>query len=1202
MTLLGNATTRLVYDLGRYWKDSVGVSATPTYAAAITRETHSSDPTPAGGTQLQIKITYSDGFGRSIQVKSHTNPGPLTDSSPVVDNRWVASGWTIFNNKGMAVRKYENFFDDTHKFRYDMRIGVSPITMYDPLGRVIVTVRPDHAIEKIVIPNAWSQISFDVNDNVLLSNPSDDPEIGHYFDTLPKDEYLPSWYDARISGQLGALEKAAAQKSVAHANTPSTSHLDPIGRSILVIEDIRTDKFTTHMNLDIQGRQTSLVDPKGRTSMELVYSMDGDRLSQRTMDAGDEWVLTNATKQPLMKWNSRGYRFRYVYDGLQRQTETWFRDGNSAEILVEKVVYGEEAPDAATYNLRSQVWKTMDQAGIAIQSQFDFKGNILETSRQLAVEYKQIVDWSADVLLQEEVFTSTATFDAVNRTISTTASDQSVTYRFYNESQHLDRTFVNIIGENPPGSDPTSWSPMITGTQYNAKGQTTSISYGNGSTVTRTYDQNLFRLQNLRTVLSSNGGTAQNLHYTYDPIGNVTFLTDSAQQAIFFRNNRVDPSSEYTYDPVYRLISATGREHLGQTNGQSSAPTPSGPAGFTPRLDSPSDGNAVGSYTENYSYDAAGNILSINHIGSDPRNPGWTRLYRYNEPSLLDSSKRSDRLSATMVGSVVENYSYDGNAGLTGNITRMPHLSLMQWGYKDQLQATSKQIVSNGGVPETTYYVYDSKGQRVRKVTESQAGEAGSAAVIRIKERIYVQDSEIFRKYAPANGSISLERVTLHVASATGRIARIERRTVGTDQSPERLIRFQLTNLIGSASIEIDDQGRVISYEEYFPFGSTSYKAVATAFKFAAPKRYGFSGKELDEESGFHYFGVRYYASWLGRWTSADPVVQGTNLYGYVSSNPVRLIDPDGREEEDPATTPEDHSYAADKPSGSGPTPVHPTQTPSDNAPMGTAIHALVLRALQWRLRNDFPIPMRPIDSAVELKTPGGSKEGTGEPGKVDLAVLDESGGGLPVPNFTELKIDTGLQADYRTGAKEAKDYTAHSPNVINGKPVGPAIVGKALENAYNLDKSIGKDLFRPLRFDVGDFTFEIQIDFARDNNGAIIDGVILWRIAIYGDVTDLAVKIAVIRAYMRSLARQSRKIGKDDKGDRPPGGKVIPLFPAPKPKPVEEPGKIAARVATAAKVGAGVTAAAGVGYGISVSWPAITTFLAEWGWLGLAL
>jgi RHS repeat-associated protein len=61
-------------------------------------------------------------------------------------------------------------------------------------------------------------------------------------------------------------------------------------------------------------------------------------------------------------------------------------------------------------------------------------------------------------------------------------------------------------------------------------------------------------------------------------------------------------------------------------------------------------------------------------------------------------------------------------------------------------------------------------------------------------------------------------------------------------------------------------------------------------------KRYRFTGKERDEETGLDYFGVRYYASWLGRWTSGDPggFVDGLNLYRYTRNNPVNGVDAEG--------------------------------------------------------------------------------------------------------------------------------------------------------------------------------------------------------------------------------------------------------------------------------------------------------------------
>jgi hypothetical protein len=42
--------------------------------------------------------------------------------------------------------------------------------------------------------------------------------------------------------------------------------------------------------------------------------------------------------------------------------------------------------------------------------------------------------------------------------------------------------------------------------------------------------------------------------YTYDPAGNITHIRDDAQQRIFFDNHRIEPSNDYTYDALYRLI------------------------------------------------------------------------------------------------------------------------------------------------------------------------------------------------------------------------------------------------------------------------------------------------------------------------------------------------------------------------------------------------------------------------------------------------------------------------------------------------------------------------------------------------------------------------------------------------------------------------------------------------------------------------
>jgi hypothetical protein len=103
----------------------------------------------------------------------------------------------------------------------------------------------------------------------------------------------------------------------------------------------------------------------------------------------------------------------------------------------------------------------------------------------------------------------------------------------------------------------------------------------------------------------------------------------------------------------------------------------------------------MGTYLERYLYDAVGNFLEMQHRGSSPPNPGWTRTYSYNEPSLLEPGKLSNRLSNTTVGGVTASYSTAGDGyDPHGNMLRMPQLQVMQWNFNDQLQMTQRQKVN----------------------------------------------------------------------------------------------------------------------------------------------------------------------------------------------------------------------------------------------------------------------------------------------------------------------------------------------------------------------------------------------------------------------------------------------------------------------------------------------------------------------------
>src|SRR5690625_7871989 len=121
------------------------------------------------------------------------------------------------------------------------------------------------------------------------------------------------------------------------------------------------------------------------------------------------------------------------------------------------------------------------------------------------------------------------------------------------------------------------------------------------------------------------------------------------------------------------------------------------------------------------------------------------------------------------------------------------------------------------------------------------------------------------------------------------RFVMIETRNEIDDGTEKQLVRYQMGNHLGSASLELNETGKVISYEEYHPFGTTAYQAKNASIKSAA-KRYRYTGMERDEETGLEYHSARYYLPWLGRWLSGDPIGigDGVNVFCYTTNNPIK--------------------------------------------------------------------------------------------------------------------------------------------------------------------------------------------------------------------------------------------------------------------------------------------------------------------------
>ncbi len=883
---IDDPSTRMEYELFNWIEHGK-----PNFVHTFTREQHG-----ASNPRWMESYVYSNGGGGVAMVKAQAHSGLALQvdeegnvSEVYADQRWVGNGRTVLNNKGKPVKQYEPYFSVTHEYEDEQalsEIGVTPLLDYDALGRNIRTISPNGTLARVEF-NPWMQRVFDGNDAVTES---------HWYaergSPNPAEEAEP----------LNDPERRAAWLAAKHAGTPGVFHLDSLGRPVYGISDYGGGlTATARTESDLTGRFFKVFDQFQREVGNGFSSMTGIPVWSESAEKGRRWMFPNVLGAVVKAWDEHGREVRVEYDNLHRPLSTFVKESGKAEVLVNYLLYGDRHPNAEQLNLLGVAHLIFDQSGMVRVPELDFKGNPKSAERILARDYENYIDWTkvagqpdyntvqiaADTLLEtSEVFTASSVYDALNRPTRVTLPDATVIVPTYNEAGFLD-----TLQAQPRGQGVVI--EFLKEQDYDAKGQRQFARYGNDLYTRYFYDPKTFRLTQLLTYPSgtdpeTNG--LQNLRYTYDPVGNITQVRDDAQQTYYFNNAVVKPESRYEYDALYQLVRATGREHAG---GMNDAIRDHGALSAHPQLPHPNHLQAVRTYTEDYEYDVLGNLQTLRHRFKNQAGigAGWTRRYQYAYEG--NAANSTNRLSATSETGDLDDgpYSATYDHDVYGNMTRMPHLAALDWNFMDQL----RQVDLGGG--GTAHYVYNGSGTRIRKVINRP----GTKQL----EWIYLGPVMIYRRKRRDTNALEFERWTVHISDNTGPFAQVDTKTTDVNNSdPDNpldvpLIRYQYSNHLGSAAIETDDAGNVISYEEYHPYGTSAYRSAKPGFDLSL-KRFRFSGKECDDETGLYYFGARYYAAWLGRWTSSDPAgfVDGANLFRYCVNNPVSRKDPTGLQTE----------------------------------------------------------------------------------------------------------------------------------------------------------------------------------------------------------------------------------------------------------------------------------------------------------------
>jgi len=222
-----------------------------------------------------------------------------------------------------------------------------------------------------------------------------------------------------------------------------------------------------------------------------------------------------------------------------------------------------------------------------------------------------------------------------------------------------------------------------------------------------------------------------------------------------------------------------------------------------------------------------------------------------------------------------------------GNMTQSGSSRFYEWNEKDELSFF--KIDAGGGPSVYAHYLYDSGGNRLKKIVWDQQG----------NKEVTVYIDGIFEYRLKQEDSTDKEQNIIHVMDDAARIAQVRIGTAFNDDIAEE-VHYVLDDHLGSSTTRLNATGVIIDRQEFYPFGDTSLRTYSK-------KRYAFIGREKDAESGLHYWSARYYSSWMCRFISVDKMASfyaHLSPYNYADNDPINDFDIDGNQNNNTQQTP----------------------------------------------------------------------------------------------------------------------------------------------------------------------------------------------------------------------------------------------------------------------------------------------------------
>lgn len=894
------------------------------------------------------------GGGAELLPASQDADLPAQASGKAVAEPVVVSGWKRYDNKGRTVEAFEPFRDEGWAYRaeQDSQRGRSARIVFDARGRAVSTIQPDGSAQLVVqgtprdladppispldtgryIPTPWEAFTYDANDNAGRTHAT--------------DQRLASFrHHCNTPGSVAVDALGRAVRSAVRTREAA----DP---------GAVTNALATRTAYDIQGRVLSVRDALGRQVIASLYDAAGRRLRIEEIDTGLQIQVVDALGSPLLQRDARGAETFTARDALGRVTHVWRRkDAASPLRLCERLIYdaepgGGDPPEVR--HLRGRLTRHYDEAGMIAVSAYDLAGLITDSTRRILSDEFLLaplraelakadadrdwtrpppsIDWDApgaeDALGAAQ--RSIIAYDALGRIkwsdFPFSAGD--IRYRLrprYNNAGGL--TAVDLQG--PLAADETGpLQPFVRHIAYDAAGRRVLL-VRDGIMTRYAYGPSTARLARMRTdrLASAGAGTdiiftatadepLADIAYTYDLAGNLIGLQDrtpgcgvaanpdAAGQTGTLRQRLAAGDAllrAFDYDPLYRLVCATGRE-----SAAIASPRPGGDeprAGFNSGRMGAADQDNMPSlsrlYREDYGHDPVGNLVSMRHSRRTPGvglEPQWTRAFGAGglTPEAWLAALDNHAAGGDWTGAPGDRMThFEARAGAptttpgqthaydaAGNLLSEPGERTFGWDAANRL--SDFRVQAGAARPSVqAFYLYDSAGVRRKKLVVR--GE-------RCRVTDYVGGAFERHRDQTLDGADLTEHAILHVVDGAERMATVRLGPAFDDDgAPDHPVQRHLHDHLGGTVLVISGDGAWLNREEYFPFGETSLGGFGR-------KRFRFTGKERDDESGLSYHEARYLNLATSRWLSTDPagLTDGLNRYAYAGGSPLVYRDPSG--------------------------------------------------------------------------------------------------------------------------------------------------------------------------------------------------------------------------------------------------------------------------------------------------------------------